>query len=135
MSKDSWLSYMNDYIQEDPRAGSSIIVKHPRDDTLIYKMTELIDNQDNGANDNPFLMPQQRYLYTKLDTNLKVVRDEQGNPIQFEDFDFRDIRGYVEVQEQRGGKKGRRNTRRGNRKSKKSKKSRKSRRGKSRRRK
>ena len=129
MSNDSWLSYMNDYIQEDLRAGSSIIVKHPRDDTLIYRMTELINNEDNGANDNPFLMPQQRYLYTKLDTNLKVVRDEQGNPIQFEDFDFRDVRGYVEVQEQRGGKKGRRNTRRGNRKS------RKSRRGKSKRRK
>ena len=132
MSKDSWLSYMNDNIEEDPRAGSSIIIKHPRDDTLIYRMTELINNEDNGANDNPFLMPQQRYLYTKLDTNLKVVRDEQGNPIQFEGLDFRDTLGYVEVQEQRGGKKGRRNTRRGNRKSRKS---RKSRRGKSKRRK
>ena len=132
MSKDSWLIYMNDTIEEDPRAGSSIIIKHPRDDTLIYRMTELINNEDNGANDNPFLMPQQRYLYTKLDTNLKVVRDEQGNPIQFEGLDFRDTLGYVEVQEQRGGKKGRRNTRRGNRKSRKS---RKSRRGKSKRRK
>ena len=123
MSKDSWLSYMNDTIEEDPRAGSSIIIKHPRDDTLIYRMTELINNEDNGANDNPFLMPQQRYLYTKLDTNLKVVRDEQGNPIQFEGLDFRDTLGYVEVQEQRGGKKSRRiirNTRKGNRKSKKS---------------
>ena len=130
MSNDSWLSYMNDSIQEDPRAGSSIIIKHPRDDTLIYRMTELIDNQDNGANDNPFLMPQQRYLYTKLDTNLKVERDEENNPITFEDEDIRESRGYVELQEQRGGKKSRRrrrNTRRRN------KKSRKSRRGKSRR--
>jgi hypothetical protein len=135
MSKDSWLSYMNDYIQEDPRAGSSIIIKHPRDDTLIYRMTELIDNEDNGANGanaNQFLMPQQRYLYTKLDTNLKVVRDEENNPITFEGLDFRDTLGYVEVQEQRGGKKSRkiiRNTRKGNRNS------RKSRRGKSKRRK
>ena len=130
MSNDSWLSYMNDSIQEDPRAGSSIIIKHPRDDTLIYRMTELIDNQDNGANANPFLMPQQRYLYTKLDTNLKVERDEENNPITFEDEDIRESRGYVELQEQRGGKKSRRrrrNTRRRN------KKSRKSRRGKSRR--
>ena len=121
MSKDSWLSYMNDSIQEDPRAGSSIIVKHPRDDTLIYRMTELIENEDNGDNANPFLMPQQRYLYTKLDTDLKVVRDEENNPITFEGLDFRDTLGYVEVQEQRGGKKSRRiirNTRKGNRKSK-----------------
>jgi len=132
MSKDSWLSYMNDSIQEDPRAGSSIIIKHPRDDKLIYRMTELIDNEDNEANANQFLMPQQRYLYTKLDTNLKVVRDEKNNPITFEGLDFRDTLGYVEVQEQRGGKKSRRiirNTRKGNRNS------RKSRRGKSKRRK
>lgn len=133
MSNNSWLSYMNDSIQEDPRAGSSIIIKHPRDDTLIYRMTELIDNQDNGANANPFLMPQQRYLYTKLDTNLKVERDEENNPITFEDEDIRESRGYVELQEQRGGKKNRRrNTRRRNTR-RRNKKSRKSRRGKSRR--
>jgi hypothetical protein len=133
MSNDSWLSYMNDTIQEDPRAGSSIIIKHPRDDAIIYRMTELIDNEDNGANANPFLMPQQRYLYTKLDTNLKVVRDEENNPITFEDEDIRDSRGYIEVQEQRGGKKSRRRNAR--RRNKKSRKSRKSRKGKTRRRK
>jgi low affinity Fe/Cu permease len=133
MSNDSWLSYMNDTIQEDPRAGSSIIIKHPRDVAIIYRMTELIDNEDNGANANPFLMPQQRYLYTKLDTNLKVVRDEENNPITFEDEDIRDSRGYIEVQEQRGGKKSRRRNAR--RRNKKSRKSRKSRKGKTRRRK